>query len=108
MAFEEASNRPAAEKIRGFEVFAASPRDLEFDEFWERDLIGLTVTTEGGDSVGKVADVIIGGSQDRLVVEGTNGVFEVPFVVALVPEVDIESGFIRIKDLPGLTGDSSS
>ena len=107
VAFEEAPNRPAAEKIRGSEVFAASTRELGEGEFWGRDLIGLTVTTEAGERVGKVADVVVGESQDRLVVEGINGKFEVPFVKDLVPEVDLESHVIRIKDLPGLTDDSS-
>ena len=107
VAFEEVLNRPAAERIRGFEVFAAAVRELGEDEFWGSDLIGLTVTTEAGERVGKVADVVVGESQDRLVVEGISGEFEIPFVNALVPDVDLESGVIRIKDLPGLTGDSS-
>ena len=107
VAFEEVPDRSAAEKIRGFEVFAASARELGEAEFWGRDLIGLTVTTEAGERVGRVADVVVGESQDRLVVEGVNGEFEVPFVDELVPEVDLEAGVIRIKDLPGLMGDSS-
>ena len=107
VAFEEVPDRPAAEKIRGFEVLAASGRELAEGEFWGRDLIGLTVTTEAGEKVGKVADVVVGDAQDRLLVEGTSGTFEIPFVHDLVPEVDLESGVLRIKDLPGLKGDSS-
>ena len=108
VAFEEVLDRPAAEKVRGLEVFATAARELGEGEFWGRDLIGLTVTTEVGKTVGKVADVVVGESQDRLVIEGINGEFEVPFVDDLVPVVDLESGVVRIKDLPGLRGDSSS
>ena len=108
VAFEEVSDRTAAEAIRGLAVFTASPRQLEDGEYWSRDLIGLTVMTLADEKVGTVADVIVGAAQDRLVIKAVSGAFEVPFVDELVPEVNLESGVVRIKALPGLINDSSS
>ncbi len=108
VAFEEVPDRTAAEAIRGLAVFTASVRQLEDGEYWSRDLIGLTVITLTGEKVGTVADVVMGAAQDRLVIEGANGAFEVPFVDELVPEVDLESGLVRINALPGLINDSLS
>ncbi len=52
--------------------------------------------------VGRVVDVIVGGAQDRLVIERGEERFEVPFVEPLVPEVDLSSGTVVIAPLPGL------
>jgi 16S rRNA processing protein RimM len=50
-----------------------------------------------------VIDVVLGPGQDRLRVEQSDGViFEIPFVDALVPVVDLESGRIEIDLIPGL------
>jgi ribosomal 30S subunit maturation factor RimM len=37
------------------------------------------------------------------VVESAGSRFEVPFVDDLVPVVDVDSGYVEIVDLPGLT-----
>ena len=84
--------------------FAASccswiPAELEDpadpDEFRDHQLIGLTVLTVSGEHVGTVADVLHYG-QDLLVVAGTGkragAEIMVPFVSAMVPEVDLAAG----------------
>ena len=76
-------------------------RDLEPGEFWPDQLVGLEVRL-GSAAIGMVEDVIQG-PQDRLVVSHGRGAgVEVPFVEALVPEVNQAEGWLRIDPPPGL------
>jgi 16S rRNA processing protein RimM len=72
------------------------------DEFRDHELIGLSVRTVAGEPVGVVSDVLHHG-QDLLVIqaEGTEERL-VPFVAALVPEVDVAGGVLVIDPPPGL------
>ncbi len=77
--------------------------ELEEDEWWVNDLVGLVVVTPDGREVGTVSG-ITGNSGELLEVKSADneGSFLVPFVKALVPEVDIKAGRIVVVDLPGL------
>lgn len=103
--FEGVGDRSTAERLRGVSVFieSAERRELGGDEYWPEDLVGLRVVDSQGNVFGEVARVIAGPAQDRLEVAGPRGVFEVPFVAALVTRVDLTIGNI-VVDLPeGLT-----
>ena len=95
-------SRVAAEAIRGNDVIATERRDLGENEYWPEDLVGLEVRDTDGHRVGQVATLITGGAQDRLVVDAADGRFEVPFVAALVPEVDVAGGVVVIMPIEGL------
>ena len=102
ITFNGIGDRNAAEALRGiqFTIDRADRRALEVGEWWPEDLVGCDVTTVDGDPVGVIADVVTGTSQDRLVVETPEGSrAEIPFVDALVPEVDVENRRI-VVDLP--------
>jgi 16S rRNA processing protein RimM len=72
------------------------------DEFRDHELIGLSVRTLAGQAVGTVADVLHHG-QDLLVVQRADGQEHlVPFVKAIVPEVDVAAGLLVIDPPPGL------
>jgi len=72
------------------------------DEFRDHELIGLAVRTTTGDTVGMVKDVLHHG-QDVLVVQSPDKAEHmVPFVKALVPEVDLAGGVLVIDPPPGL------
>jgi 16S rRNA processing protein RimM len=71
-------------------------------------LIGLAVRTVDGNAVGTVTDVLHHG-QDLLVIRGRDpgdaagsGEVLVPFVAAIVPEVDVPAGHLVIDPPPGL------
>lgn len=102
VAFEEVNDRPAAEAIRGNDVTVHERRSLGEDEFWPDQLVGLEVRPGGG----TVVDVHTGDAQDRLVVERDGTRFEVPFVEALVPHVDLDEGFVEIAEIEGLSSPS--
>lgn len=99
VAFEEVTDRDGADELRGSDVFATGRRQLGADEFWPEDLVGLAVRPLGGTVVG----VVHGAAQDRLVVERGGIRFEVPFVAALVPRVDVEGGYVELAEIDGLS-----
>lgn len=105
LRFKQVSNRNAADAMRGvtLTIGADERRQLEADEFWPEDLEGLAVVNVQGASLGAIASVTMGGAQDRLVVTTPEGAsVEVPFVAAIVTDVDIDSGQVRMDPPPGL------
>jgi 16S rRNA processing protein RimM len=81
---------------------ALAPLD-DPDEFRDHELVGLTVRTAAGVVVGEVTDVLHHG-QDLLVVKPASAGAEilVPFVKAIVTDVDIAGGTLVIDPPPGL------
>lgn len=76
--------------------------DVE-DGWYEDELLGLEVVTTSGEKVGEVAGLMNRPVQDLLVVRLTSGEEAlVPFVEAIVPEVDPEQGRVVIDPPPGL------
>ncbi len=108
VAFAGYEDRDAAEELRDT-VLAIDSDELaplaDPAEFYDHDLIGLRVLTRSGEQVGSVADVLHHG-QDLLVVEGlgarSGAEIMVPFVAAIVPEVDVAAGMLVIDPPPGL------
>ena len=107
VAFAGITDRTAAGELTGSWLSVDSsqlPATPDPDEFRDHELIGLSVRTAAGDLVGVVADVLHHG-QDLLVVrraEGQDSECLVPFVKAIVPEVDVQGGVLVIDPPPGL------
>jgi 16S rRNA processing protein RimM len=122
VAFEGIRDRTAAEGLRGTLLVLDSaqiPPASDPDEFYDHELIGLGVVTAAGDPVGVVADVLHHG-QDLLVVRrggppaqvplgsrspggaGAPADALVPFVGAIVTDVDVAAGRLVIDPPPGL------
>lgn len=106
VTFAELPDRTAAEAARGLVLVTEvdqdeTPQDPE--EFYDHQLVGLTVRTSTGDDVGEVAEVAHGSAQDLLVVRTPEGAeVLIPFVNQLVPVVDVAGGWLEVVDLPGL------
>lgn len=104
--FEEIPDRTAAEAARGIVLVADLPADAmpeDPEEFYDHQLVGLTVVDEQGVVLGEVAAVVHGAAQDLLTVQTPDGRRPlVPFVAALVPEVDLAGGRVVVADRPGL------
>jgi 16S rRNA processing protein RimM len=104
VSFEEVGDRTAAETLRGVELVidASEARALEGAEYWDHDLIGCTVVTTDGTTVGDVVDVLHTGPNEVLVIHGDANVEHlVPLVSDFVKHV--EPGVrIEIEPIPGL------
>jgi 16S rRNA processing protein RimM len=110
--FKGVRDRDAAEELRGtwLSVDSATLAPLDDpDEFRDHELIGLSVRTADGTPVGVVADVLHHG-QDLLAVRPAAAADEilVPFVKAIVPEVDLAAGVLVIDPPPGLLSPEES
>ncbi|MDF1602810.1 ribosome maturation factor RimM [Nocardioides sp. YIM 152315] len=104
--FEEIPDRNAAEAARGILLHAEIPVDAspeDPDEFYDHQLVGLAAYDEAGAHLGEVSGLVHGGAQDLLTVRTRDGRDAlVPFVKALVPEVDLVGARVVIADRPGL------
>ena len=104
LGFEHIDDRGGAEALRGVKLLADVLADDDGEETWyERDLVGLRAVTIGGAEVGEVTALESRPAQDLLVLRLTDGREAlVPFVTAIVPEVDIEGGRVVLDPPPGL------
>ena len=71
------------------------------DEFHDSELVGLTVRTVDGTEIGVVEDVSHSG-QDLLTVRAGTREILVPFVRAIVTDVDVKAGVLTIDPPTGL------
>ena len=104
LGFEHTDDRTGAESLRGIKLLADVLEDDDEEDAWyERDLIGLKAVTVGGEEVGEVTALESRPAQDLLVLRLTGGrQARVPFVTAIVPEVDIAGGRVVIDPPAGL------
>lgn len=101
--FEGISSRADAEGLRGALYIGASERrELEPTEFWEHEVVGCGVFLADGSEIGRVSDVIVRPAQDLLEVETATGRQLIPFVEAIVTEVDAEARRVVIDPPAGL------
>ncbi|WAP52949.1 ribosome maturation factor RimM [Arthrobacter sp. ATA002] len=105
LGFEEVADRNGAEELRGA-MLSVDTEELDGeddDEGWyEHELVGLQAKVDG-DVVGTVSGLRTLTVQDLLVVDDIQGrEVLVPFVEAIVPEVNVEGGFVLITPPPGL------
>jgi 16S rRNA processing protein RimM len=98
------SDRTAAEKLRGVELFV--PRvalpETEDDEFYYSELIGLAATSPDGETMGEIVGVHNFGAGDLLEIRPAErgATWLVPFTQARAPHVDIKAGIVVIVPEP--------
>lgn len=76
--------------------------ELEADEYFVADLIGLTAKTDEGEELGQIKDVLTTGANDVYVIDTKEGELLVPAIHDCVQEVDLEAGVMMLHLLPGL------
>jgi 16S rRNA processing protein RimM len=110
LKFESVDDRDGAQRFTHAEmaVLAEDLPDLAEDEFYWRELIGLSVTNESGYSMGQVTDILETGSNDVLVVKAKpNDAFGkterlIPFLTdSVVKAIDKEAKVITVDWDPG-------
>lgn len=104
--FDGVADRTAAEALRGTLVEidrADGERPEDPDEFFIDDLVGLAVQTPTGDPLGTVVDVWHLPGQEVLAVRRDDAPeWHLPFVTALVPQVDLDAGILIATPPDGL------
>jgi 16S rRNA processing protein RimM len=99
VAFEEISDRDKAEAFNGYllEIRGGDLPELEEDEFYPFDLIGLEARDPSGSVLGRVTDALESPAHAILVVASEKGgEVLVPFVIAAVPTGAMAEGYLVI------------
>jgi len=94
---EGIEGRDAAAALQGMEIAVARaelPPPEEGEYYWDQ-LIGLRVVNLQGEFLGQVSAVLEGGAQDVLRIVGDRERL-IPFVAALVRNVDLAAGCIEV------------
>ena len=105
VTFAGITDRTAAAELTGSWLSVDSsqlPETGDPDEFRDHELIGLSVRTTAGDQVGVVTDVLHYGQDLLVVLRPDDAECLVPFVKAIVPEVDVAAGVLVIDPPLGL------
>ena len=101
--FEGVETRESAEELRGLDLevpraeVPAAPRGT----YYQYELLGC-LCRDGGEELGRVAEVVEDGGGVLLIVEGEDGRVPVPFVKEFLREVDVAAGRIDLALPPGL------
>ena len=93
------------EFLRGKELYVSRDNavELQEDEYFITDLIGMEVVSEDGESIGILKDVILTAANDVYVVDLPDGKeVLIPAIVSCIKDVDVNEGVMRVALLPGL------
>lgn len=102
--FKEVTTREQAEAVNGVALYVdrsvLPDEELDEEEFFHADLIGLEIRDETGAKIGKVIAIQNFGGGDILEanISGRRSVM-IPFTLAAIPEVSVSGGYIRIDSV---------
>jgi 16S rRNA processing protein RimM len=99
VAFEEIPTRDKAEAFAGYvlEIEGSQLPELEEDEFYPFDLIGLEARDPSGSVMGRVTDALESAAHAILVIAlPKGGEALAPFVKAAVPTVDLDAAYLVV------------
>jgi len=101
---EGVSDAASSKALVGFNLYipAGSLDELESDEYYWRDILGLDVLTEEGRILGQIEDIIPTGSNDVYVCRGGEREILLPAIEEVIRRVDIERGVLVVRLLEGL------
>jgi 16S rRNA processing protein RimM len=95
---EGCDDRDAAAAWRGRTIAvprAALPEAKRGEYYWA-DLIGLAVVNESAQALGRISGILQTGASDVLVVAGERERL-IPFIAAVVRDVDLAAGVVRVE-----------
>jgi len=114
------TTREQAEMLNGTELFVERsqlPQDIESDEYYQADLIGMQLRDESGEAYGTVESIQNYGAGDIIEVrKDRRNTFMIPFTQTAVTAIDLESRVMTIdpvaagiaasddEEAPGETG----
>jgi len=108
VTLEGCADRDAADRLRGSILYVAADDAMQLkpDEYYEYQVEGLGVVTEGGESLGEIAEVFTApGANDVFVVHGPLGELLIPAIEDVVIDIDPDAGRVVVRPMPGLLPD---
>ncbi len=97
--FDGCMDRDAALGYRGMGIAVAKNAlpPVQPGEFYLADLVGLQVVNVQGEGLGKIASLFSNGAHEILRVELDGNERLIPFVPAIVQDVDVKAGVVRVE-----------
>jgi 16S rRNA processing protein RimM len=77
------------------------PEPGEGEYYW-RDLLGLAVNTDCGQTLGMISDILETGANDIYVVTGQGREYLIPAVASVITTIDLQARTMTITPLEGL------
>ena len=108
LKFKNIDNINDIEKYKGKELWIPreEAQDLEEDEYYIADLIGMKVVTEDGTSVGILKDVMETGANDVYEITDDNGKkYLAPVIDEVITETNVDDGYVLIRPMKGIFDD---
>ena len=104
IAFKGRKTRDDADELRSRTIWMTREQigPLDEDRWFVQDLIGLTVLTDDGETLGRLADVMHQPANAVFVVETETGELLLPVIDDVILDVDIEGGKMTVHLLEGL------
>lgn len=105
LVLDGVTSREDADELRGLWIFVPDDQAVELDEgdYFVHDIIGLTVITDDGRTLGKVTDVLFTGANEVYVVRGEEDKeILLPAIADVIQSVDVPGGRLVVTLLPGL------
>jgi 16S rRNA processing protein RimM len=97
-------DRTTAEALRGalVQISREDAVPLEENEYYEHQIVGITVVEEDGKLLGKVVEIIHTGANDVYVVRGPDGELLLPAIESVILEIDLEIDRMVVHVMAGL------
>ena len=100
LLLEGISDRNAAEALRGRLLYVdrAHAVELDEDEYFIVDLIGLEGVDSEGRSLGTLTEVMQPGGNDVYVIKTSRGEMLLPALKHVIPTVDVKNGLVTVDE----------
>ena len=98
------TTRNQAEFLRGklFEVPEGDLPDLDEDQYFRFEIVGINVVDESGTPLGHVVEVLETGADDVYIVRDDESELLIPAIDSVVKEIDVAAGSMVVELIPGL------
>ncbi len=102
--FDEVTGRDAATLLKATPLFMDKDElpELEEDEYYHFDLLGMDVVTDTGVSLGSITEIIETGAANVYQVEGEVGETLLPAIPDVVLDIDTEARRMTVHLMEGL------
>jgi 16S rRNA processing protein RimM len=103
--FQEINDRDQAEALGGQYLFVptSSAPQLPEGEYWPHELMGSTVVTTEGRTIGEIEEIIHTPANDVWVARAEGREVLIPALKDVVESVDVHGRRVVVREVPGLT-----
>ena len=108
LAFEGLTTPEQAGRFRNqiLYIIATDAKELPEGEYYYHELVGISVMTETGETLGNVTEIMQTGANDVYVVTNETGrEILLPAIAEVILDVDLNSKKMKVHLLPGLVDD---